>query len=524
MPAQAAARADQGRPDHPPPPPHGLPAIDARVAHGRFPPAAVARPPALARLDPAGRRALAVAALGPSFDVEVAGRLAAAGRDSPLVIVVGAHLLRAGRVAPGTLDHQEAFRRTVFGRLLGEAAAEFVPEALRPLAFRLMRLVAVLRPIQADDPATLDALATDIRTSASDVTLTLVELERSGVLERGGRFVRIVPDLLADDVLMTACVREGGRPTGYADQVFTAFAAAAGATVLANLSEIDWRFGDATGSRTLDKSGHTSLVKFRVQPHSGRAEWLRVLFRVTALQPGHTLRIVEDALDHPSEVPERPVFALFGGETHGSVVDAVAAVLGRVASRLEHLPRAAELLWRTTRADRGTSPRTTGGRGLDELNGGAATAVRTSLGHVESLLGLIEYWAPEPGAFGRGPAPLDVLDALLAKGGQWSRAEGRRFQYTSHRPQTTLGARATCSIVTSMFPPAAGRSARRRTTAGRGTGPYVAATPASSGLRSARTRPPSWLAGTRARRPSGRTRPSAAPAAARGAGRWTRSA
>jgi len=77
--------------------------------------------------------------------------------------------------------------------------------------------------------------------SPDEVISALDRLEKHGLLLRGGRLVRIVPDLLSDFLLEGACLTGVGESTLFSDLVFEKFQPTYLANVLRNLGETDWR-------------------------------------------------------------------------------------------------------------------------------------------------------------------------------------------------------------------------------------------------------------------------------------------
>ncbi|MBO0699800.1 MAG: hypothetical protein J2P46_15490, partial [Zavarzinella sp.] len=178
--------------------------------------------------------------LGPDF-AGVAERLARATRDCPLVTTIGGRLVRDGVVGPDLLERNEDFQRVALDRfreeLLGRVSDRIAPELCR----RLLQVFAALAPVPAESEQFHRAVAAYLRIDAAEVARTIGELEATGLLLRRGRYLRIIPDVLADHILHSACLTSQGVPTGFAYEAFRTFAATFPERVLRNLAELDWR-------------------------------------------------------------------------------------------------------------------------------------------------------------------------------------------------------------------------------------------------------------------------------------------
>src|SRR5258705_486145 len=79
-------------------------------------------------------------------------------------------------------------------------------------------------PAPADPGSFPAGMGASLKADAPDTTQALGELGRVGLLVRRGRSLRVVPDVLADHVVASACLTPQGAATGFADRVFSEFA------------------------------------------------------------------------------------------------------------------------------------------------------------------------------------------------------------------------------------------------------------------------------------------------------------
>jgi len=143
-------------------------------------------------------------------------RLADATEESPLITVIGGSLLARGQLGPAT---DEELRRSVLARFSAEQLGRVTPRVPQAQARALATLVAALQPLNAEDDELMAIVGKELDVPVSQVRRWLGELEAAGVLLARGRLRRLTPDVLADELLLEACVDAPGRSTGYAGAV-----------------------------------------------------------------------------------------------------------------------------------------------------------------------------------------------------------------------------------------------------------------------------------------------------------------
>lgn len=376
--------------------------------------------------------ALARQALGDGFD-HYAPRLADLTRDSPLVTVLGGQLLAERRVAPELLERDEEFRRVLLDRFRDEIAGEALTEVAPELRRGLLPLIAALSPVRPDDGRFLEAAAAFLGTQPGILADGLDALEAAGVLLRRGRTLRITPDVLADHVLLRACVRDSGLATGYAERLFAAFRTLYPEEVLRSLAELDWRIrasGDP-GAGLLNAVWRSIDEEVRRGSHRQRRDVLSQLAEVAHLQPERVVPLVEFVMRNPDvasadegEDSDEVIGRL--GRSHDDVLEVLPRVLRRVGLHIGYLRRCCDLLWELGRDDaRPTGP-----------NPDHAMRVLVDIAEFDIdkpyavngiVLDAAGRWFEAPDALDHTQCPLDVVDAALAKSGDTSWSEGYRF-------------------------------------------------------------------------------------------------
>ena len=302
----------------------------------------------LGDLDRDDIESLARQALGPEFE-RWASELADVSADCPLVTVVAGQLLAQRKLHPRLLSHDQDFRHAVLHRFSEEILGELGAGIDRSAAARVLVQIAALAPLSIDNEPALRAMAAEARISVVQLRGLLAELVKCGLLAPAGRLRRIVPDVLADHLLHSACRDGAGHPTGYARELYDRYGTVALNALLRNLAELDWRIGHAgDGSTVLDEVWQTITRRFLAAGVHRRAELLTQLGPAADLAPERVLDLAETALDNPA--PESRLAHPFNIEFGDKVVRAeLPALLRRAGAHPEHAERALALLWRVAR-------------------------------------------------------------------------------------------------------------------------------------------------------------------------------
>ncbi len=226
--------------------------------------------------------------------------MAAVSSDTPLVTVVGGRLIARGEISPLLLTNEDDFRHQVFDRFYAEY------EDLLPAGRNwreLLNLIAAVGPCNPTERAFWEPAAEKLGLQSYELIQATDVLENHGLLLRGGRLVKIVPDVLSDFLLEGACVTESGEITGFADYVFHKFRQGHISNILKNLGELDWRIiqREAThASILLNQIWGEINTSFTASDAAGRLQWLRSLTLVAFFQPERTLTLIRRAIEMPA--------------------------------------------------------------------------------------------------------------------------------------------------------------------------------------------------------------------------------
>ncbi len=363
-------------------------------------------------------------ALGPEF-ADHAEQLAAATWDCPLVTVVGGQLLARKTISPEMLERDEEFQDAVLVRIQDTLFRELGDQIDPTLCRSLLNLIAAIQPIRLDSEITLNSAAEFLDIDRPTLHTSLDILEQAGVLLRRGNTLRIVPDVLADNILHKASVTSQGQPTNYADMVFAEFAPLCPGEVLRNLSELDWRLRHSGAQATdlLSSIWQGIRLNFQQAPSLGRSMTLEILQKIAVYQPERTLDLVEYAIRNPAAESGSPEWPQLWGNRHSDVLRQLPALLRQISYTLDYLPRCCDLLWELGRDD---------GRNLNS-NTDHAIRVLADLGGyaigkpfivTSRVLDTIEKLLEDPSSHDHFYSPLDIIDPMLAKTGFSTHVEG----------------------------------------------------------------------------------------------------
>jgi hypothetical protein len=381
----------------------------------------------LAELDTLGRndvRALARHVLGEA-DSGFVDQLTRITRDSPLVTVIGGRLLAEKKLHPQLLERDQEFRDTVLARFEDILLGSIVHSVDIPLCRELLKLIAILSPLQLQEEAHIEAVSTFLKVEPRAMFRALDELEQSGALIRRGSSLRITPDVLSDHILHQACIASRGEITGYALLIFDTFRHLFSKSILRNLAELDWRIQrtDKLATDVLSHIWERMCAEFKDSSHWGRCQILDVLSNVAFYQPARTLDLIKFAIREPATVEEDQGIGKYFSSTHERVVQRLPRLLRDIGYNLDYLQQCCDILWKIGRDDSRPTNSTTDHpmRILSDL---ATYDLDKYYIFNEAVLDAAERWLHSPDAHAHLHSPLDVLDALLIKSGHSDYSEG----------------------------------------------------------------------------------------------------
>ena len=383
----------------------------------------VLRLPDLEELTDEQSEVLAKEILGEQFSI-YATELARVSDNSPLVIVAGGHLIVAHQITPAEISGIEDFRRMVFTRFYDElklSGPDFAINPPRPL----LQIIAAIGPVDAASESFLSTVETFLECASIDILTTLDALAAHGVITPRSEPVRIVPDVLSDYVLETACVNIQRLSTGYADRIFDSFGDHFFQKLMQNLSELDWRLGRVgRGLDLLNSVWNKIYARFREEDTHRRRKLLEELRPAAVYQPGKILELVRLARTEPLVGGDIPARYRMGREY---LLGVLPALLEATAHHADFLSRSVDILW--------------------ELGSEEPPAMRsdgTAKGTLERLASYQRYKWPafnfamllqairlcrRQDAFDRDFTPLNLVNEILEREGEFSEYRGNSISF-----------------------------------------------------------------------------------------------
>lgn len=380
--------------------------------------------------------------------------LASVTRDCPLLTVLGGRLLRKKQVPPALLAQENDFRRAVLEKFrdirLGEIAKLLSPQVTPEFCADLLPWIAVASPLNCDHKALVEAIAGELKVKSPRLLATLDQLVNAGVLMRGGKLVRIVPDVLSDYILHEACLTSDNSPTGWAEQAFETLGDVALESVLRNLAELDWRVRSGVGQEITRANNESPLLhcvwddieqRFKEGDASERVGWLRRFERFSYMQPARLWRLVEIAVQNPSveqetETPDES--HLFDARffarkaTQETVLAALPAVIRGIACDERYIAQCAHLLWKLARDQETQSDNITTTTALSTLRQLAAYEHGKPYAFNCIILDCCREWMRDPKRDSYRQSVLTVLQPMLQRRIDDIHGDGRLVSYATY--------------------------------------------------------------------------------------------
>ena len=236
----------------------------------------------------------------------------------------------------------EDFRLTVFSRFYEELKLSGPNFAIDPPR-KLLQVVAAIGPVHSTSEQFLQCVEAFLGCSSNDIHATLDALAAYGVVTPRTEPVRIVPDVLSDYVLETACVGPSGLSTGYADLIFAAFGDEFFRRLMQNLAELDWRLVRVgRGLDLLQSVWNRIFARFRESDTHRRRKLLEDLKPAAVYQPAEILDLVHLARTEPLVEGDIPRIYQVG---RNYLLEVLPVLLEATAYHFEYTARAVDVLW-----------------------------------------------------------------------------------------------------------------------------------------------------------------------------------
>ncbi|MEU4701790.1 helix-turn-helix domain-containing protein [Nonomuraea dietziae] len=372
-------------------------------------------------------QSLAQQIVGQEANPAIARRLATLAPDCPLLIVIGATLIKREQLDARLLESSDSIRMEILTRFSDALVADPTvgdPELRRDV----LKAVAVLQPFRIGETVFRDAISSLTGKAFDQVMPHLNGLESAGIILRRGTSLRIVPDLLGDVILADAALdRLSGTQTGYLERVYQAATGEALQHAFVNASRVDWQIRQ-------DKGRGTALVEplwaqlnaeFQATAIWGRLALLKLLEKVAFFQPDPALALVRWAIANPTDVVEEtdhPLVRLYQPD-YSEVIRELPKVLEKAGYNLDHLSEVVDILWDLARND-GRSTNQHPYHPIRVLSELASYDIAKPRVFQEILISAAERWLEHADLSAWPYSPFEVLKPILETEAEIRRSDG----------------------------------------------------------------------------------------------------
>ena len=286
---------------------------------------------------------LAETALGDSAERSIVEALAAIGYDCPLLIVLGAHLVRAGDLSPHELTSNAELKSHILTHFADVAVGGPSDTARN----KVLAAIATIQPARLDEPEFLEALTGLSNLSAHEVMQTVDALEDLGVALRRGQSVRVVPDVLGEALLERALVSRSGTDNLFAAHVAQVVHGSALANAINNVSIVDFHRRLTSDSNLASILWDALIASVKTLSNVERIALSHGVEAVAPVHPHFALALAERIIADPAPDELDPLSGIWGGERYKTARNTefeLAQLIRNACYSREQLPRGMRLL------------------------------------------------------------------------------------------------------------------------------------------------------------------------------------
>lgn len=253
------------------------------------------------------------------------------------------------RIDPSTLTTLDAFRSTIFTRLLEEMDLKGARFAIDP-PLPILQLISALGPVDVAQREFQEAAQTLLGRRLDEILATIDSLPADGIITARSKPIRVIPDVLSGYILEARCIGAANKSTRYADKLYELFGASFLKSLMRNLAELDWRHGQSVETRPdlLDGIWVDIHQRFRRGDEYVRSSILANLAGAAIYRPDHVMALVRAAIDHPVVIGELEEGSRYRvGQEH--VLAALPNLLEATAHHADRLKESVSTLWELAR-------------------------------------------------------------------------------------------------------------------------------------------------------------------------------
>jgi len=259
-----------------------------------------------------------------------------ASRGNTLVIVMASELIQNDRL-DGALLKDPVFQDKVLDKILIDL------EKIDNRNIDLKELLATLAGLSplTYEASTIDLLGNSFNIENHALELILDDFQKYGFIIRIGNRLRVVPDILADYILMKHSVNSSNESTGFIDALFEKYGKSYLRNLLANISELEYqssaRLADGIWA-SINKNAENCKIK-------ELCSVLETIKPVAYLAPDKVYEIVTKILKGEIRV-KIDNSKNSGAYEISQIANLIISILGELGKRPEFTKRACLELWK----------------------------------------------------------------------------------------------------------------------------------------------------------------------------------
>ncbi|AKB35292.1 hypothetical protein MSSAC_0702 [Methanosarcina siciliae C2J] len=339
-------------------------------------------------------------------------------KDSTIVLVIGARLIKENKVQLAFLEQDREFQNAVFSRFQEDILKGVTDDDNLGDRFcrDLLSIISILSPIQ-EEKELIERVAKYLQVKKSEIKRAIDTLKRCKVIHPVGSKLRITPDVLSDHILHNSCITSDDYSTGYSQEIFDIFGDIYLENILNNLAELDWQITRQSRETDLLVEIWDNIEEeFKSSSNVDRTILLEKLERVAYFQPHRTLDLIKYAINNPLNKSEHDC-SPFYEFPHEYVLGKIPSLLKNISysCNFEYLQQSCELLWKLAEKEMEINVTTGSSYALTVLVDLAKYEMYKPLEYNSQILTFVEKEIKNC----KGPkytfSLLDILDPLLEK-------------------------------------------------------------------------------------------------------------
>lgn len=352
-------------------------------------------------------------------DKVIIERLAEITKDCPLATVVGSKLVATEKVLPDLLSNESKFTDELFSKFKDVLSGQIPGSNSQDISL-LLEFISIVQPFNPTSTVFKESISKILGRPYFHISKDLSALESAGVLLNRNNQIRIVPDLLADQIRLDASIDKlSGEPSQFVDAIYDVVSDDLSVNLVLNISRLDWRLSaDEIKSSLLDSIWNRITQEVKGNSNRTRINILKNLKDSAYYQPEKFLSLAKFIVDNPNERSDEQSISGMFRFSHQDVLNELPGILRRVCYSEEYFDEAVDLIWKISRGD---SRRTNQypDHGLRVLQDIAQydlyELTKKSITVNKSMLEAVKRWGSDEKLENYIHSPLDILDELLDK-------------------------------------------------------------------------------------------------------------